>query len=312
MTLRLGGGVRTRLEAMSIRTLASFAIAIFLGLVAVLMVRSYIGAGRQASGLHPAGGTTPVVVAASPIARGADVQANMLKVADYPRDSVPVGAYQAVAQITGVTGAKHLALRAIAVNEPVLPNRISGAGAKTNLSGSLTPGMRAVSIRSNDVTGVAGFVLPGDRVDVMATRAVGNGNDATSLTQVLAENVRVLGVDQSDDDEANKPVVAKAVTVEVSPDQAQSISLAQSIGNITLSLRQLSDDAALERRSTTVADLGGPTKRSVKAAPTPLADPGARQAQPRARAKVAHIASKSAEIHVVRGVEVSGYPVDTH
>jgi pilus assembly protein CpaB len=147
-------------------------------------------------------------------------------------------------------------------NEPILASNVSGPGGKLNLSGTIGAGMRAVSLRSTDVTGVGGFVLPGDRVDVFLTRSVGGGSEAgNTLTQVLAENVRVLGVDQSDNDQADKPVVSKAITVEVTPDQAQSISLGQTVGTVSLTLRHVADDVPLQRKSTAVSDLGpGPRK----------------------------------------------------
>src|SRR6266550_948000 len=119
---------------------------------------------------------------------------------------------------------------------------------------------------STDVTGVGGFVLPGDRVDVLLTRTVSGGNDANNtVTQVLAENVRVLGVDQSANDEADKPVVSKAITVEVTPDQAHSIALGQSVGTVSLTLRRVADDAPLARKSTAVSDLAvGPRKAAAR------------------------------------------------
>ena len=130
-------------------------------------------------------------------------------------------------------------------NEPLLVGNVSGPGGKLNLSSTVAPGMRAVSLRSNDVAGVGGFVLPGDRVDILLTRATGSGEHTDTVTQILAENVRVLGVDQSDNDQADKPVVAKAITVEVTPEQAQSISLGQTVGTVSLTLRHVADDAPL-------------------------------------------------------------------
>jgi len=115
--------------------------------------------------------------------------------------------------------------------------------------------MRAVSLRSNDVVGVGGFVLPGDRVDVMLTRTATNQpNEA--ITQVLAENSLVLGVDQSSNDAADTPVVARSVTVEVTPSQAQTISLGQTVGTLSLALRHTADGTPLTKRETSVADLG--------------------------------------------------------
>jgi pilus assembly protein CpaB len=108
------------------------------------------------------------------------------------------------------------------------------------------------------VAGVAGFVLPGDRVDVLLTREAGGGDGrANYQTQVVADNLKVLGVDQIDDETATKPVVVKAITLEVTPEQAQTISLAQAVGTVSLSLRQVSDQALVGKRLTTIADLGG-------------------------------------------------------
>jgi pilus assembly protein CpaB len=261
------------MNSISMRAIATLAAAIFLGLLAVVLTRSYLS---NAVRTNPAVATStgpaiPVVVAAANVPRGGVLQAAMLKVVAYPMDAAPAGAFHAVADLTGGAGQQRLALRSMVVNEPILPGNISGPGGKLNLSGSVSPGMRAVSLRSNDVAGVGGFVLPGDRVDILLTRAGGSGGDTSkeTLTQILAENARVLGVDQSDNDEADKPVVAKAVTVEVTPEQAASISLGQQIGTVSLTLRRVADDTPLASKAMTVADLGPAPKRSAaQAAPT--------------------------------------------
>src|SRR3984957_11090153 len=201
---------------MSIRTIATLAFAILLGLIAVLLVRSVLNAQRIAtiSSVVPSAGTVPVVVAAEPIARGQTLEVEKLKVVRFPAGAGPDGTFSNIAQVTG-QGGPRLALSAMVANEPVLSGKISGPGGKLNLSGVVAAGLRAVSLRSNDVAGVGGFVLPGDRVDVLLTRSIGSGDSMNTVTQVVAENVRVLGVDQTSDDAADKPVVAKAVTVEV-------------------------------------------------------------------------------------------------
>ena len=156
-----------------------------------------------------------------------------------------------------------------------------------------------MALRASDITGVGGFVLPGDRVDILLTRTIAGGDTANTVTQVLAENVRVLGVDQLSNDETDKPVVARAVTVEVTPDQASTISLAQSVGTVSLTLRHVSDAAGLVRKSTTVADLGFVAPRARAAA---AAGPTAGPAKPR-------LGPGQVEVHVTRGVETAGYPV---
>jgi pilus assembly protein CpaB len=282
---------------MPIRTIATLAVAVFLGLVAVFLMQNWISGQRAADRQRAAANATvPVVVAAQPIARGVPLQPAVLRVAQYPQGAVPEGAFNSVEALTA--GGARLALRPMSPNEPILAGRITQAGGKANLSAALTPGMRAVSFRSNDVAGVAGFVLPGDRVDVLLTRSVGENEKATSITQALAENVRVLGVDQTDDEALDKPQVARAITIEVSPEQAQEISLAQSIGSVSLALRQIGDQKPLDRHSTTIADLSGNPR--ARAAPTVRRI--IKVSAPRA-------ASNVDQIQVTRGVVTTGYSV---
>lgn len=273
---------------MSLRTLASLAVAVLLGLIAVMLIRTVMA--QRAPQTAAAAATTPVVVAALPIDRGATLKPAMLKVVNFPKEAIPTGAFQTVDEIAGANA--RTAMRSMTVNEPVLAVKLSGSGGKTNLSGTLTPGMRAVSVKSSDVSGVAGFVLPGDRVDILLTREIGEGAARAPVTQVLAENSLVLGVDQTSDPETNKPVVAKAVTVEVTPAQAQALSLAQAIGTITLALRQVSDSAPLAKKATSTADL------AVYGARRPVAAGGARPARP-----------AGPQVRVTRGVETTGYSV---
>ncbi len=162
--------------------------------------------------------------------------------------------------------------------------------------------MRAVTFRANDVAGVAGFVLPGDRVDVLLTREAGGGDGRAGYqTQVVADNLKVLGVDQIDDESATKPVVVKAITLEVTPEQAQTISLAQAVGTVSLSLRQVNDQALTGKRLTTIADLGGYRA----AAPSGLKGAAPRPARPDTRIA----AAAGPRISVTRGVVSTEYAV---
>lgn len=238
----------------SIRTILSLVVALFFGLIAAFLAQRYLNRETSSAQLGANGPLVNVVVAAQKIDRGVALQAAMLKVVPYPASAAPTGVFHNVSDLSG--GQQRLALRSMVINEPILPDNVTDPGGKGNLSAFVAPGMRAVSIRSNDVAGVGGFVLPGDRVDVLLTRSISGGNQNTSsLTQIIAENVRVLGVDQSDNDEENKPVVAKAVTVEVTPEQAQSISLGESVGTVSLTLRHVADDAPLTQKLLTVGQL---------------------------------------------------------
>jgi pilus assembly protein CpaB len=114
--------------------------------------------------------------------------------------------------------------------------------------------MKAVTIRVNDVEGVGGFVLPGDRVDVVLTRQIEKGS---ASTEVVLQNTRVLAVDQSADERAAKAAVAKSVTLEVSTVEAQKVWLASSVGNLSLLLRKAGDIAETKSRKITLNDLSG-------------------------------------------------------
>jgi pilus assembly protein CpaB len=116
----------------------------------------------------------------------------------------------------------------------------------------LQDGMKAVTIRVNDVEGVAGFVLPGDRVDVMLTR---QQDKIVAASDVVLQNVRVLAVDQIADERADKPSVAKAVTLEVEVASAQKLALAATVGTLSLALRKAGESTALNTRRITLSDL---------------------------------------------------------
>jgi pilus assembly protein CpaB len=286
---------------MNIRTLASFAVAIFLGLLALIGVRELLNA-RQANSSVAAPGqaTTPVVVAAIPIERGTGLKPIMLKTVPYPSNSVPTGAFKAVDQ--AIAPGDRKVLRSMTVNEPVLASKLSGPNAKTNLSGALASGMRAVSVRSSDVTGVGGFALPGDRVDIYLTRTVSSGEASSTITQAIAENVLVLGVDQTSDQQSEKPLVSKSVTVEVTPTQAAAVALGQSVGLITLSLRQLGDQTPLSQPVMTFKDLSALTSA------TPSGSNSAHPGQTRASRTRPNL-PKPDMVKVIRGTETSNYSI---
>ena len=151
-------------------------------------------------------------------------------------------------------------LAAIEANEPVLAVKITGPGQRATLSALVGPGMKAVTIRVNDVEGVGGFVLPGDRVDVVLTRTIDKGQ-ATS--EVVLQNTRVLAIDQIADERAAKAAVAKSVTLEVDTVDAQKVWLASSVGNLSLLLRKAGETAAAPTRKLTLNDLAAeePTRQ---------------------------------------------------
>jgi len=201
---------------------------------------------------------TTVVVAKTPLRFGDELNRENLRVTNWPSDSVPEGAFTSVEDLLGANE-RRVALREIGVNETVLKSRVSGFGGRATLSAIIGPDMRAVTIRVNDVHGVAGFVLPGDHVDVLFTRPAGAGTENASqtppITDVLLQNLKVLGVDQVADSQKEQPVVAKAVTLEVSTAQAQKIALATQVGTLSLVLRNTADIAVDQAGTVTVNGL---------------------------------------------------------
>jgi len=216
------------------QTLVALGIAIVLGLVAVYLANTYLSASqRQAY----AGGTTKVAVAAAPMAFGTDVTADKVRFVDYPNSSIPPGAFTNAAQLMPA-GKRRVALLPIGINEPILASKISAEGQGASIAALLPDGMRAASVRINDVSGVAGFIQPNDSVDVLITRDVAGSDRSTQVTDVLLQNVRVIALDQEARNADGSPKVAKTATLEVTPIDAQKLALAQEVGGLSLVLRK--------------------------------------------------------------------------
>lgn len=214
------------------------ALACLMGVAAVYLARGWLESRvRLANTAEKTVTLTTVVVAKRTLSFGDPLKEEYLQVIEWPASAVPPDTFRTIAEVVG--GDKpRVALRTIEPSEPILKTKISGFGGKATLSSVIEPDMRAVTIRVNDASGVAGFVLPGDRVDVLLTRRQTEGRDERQFTDILLQNVRVLAVDQEANETRNKPVVAKAVTVEVTPYQAQKLTLAGQVGNLSLALRK--------------------------------------------------------------------------
>jgi pilus assembly protein CpaB len=190
-----------------------------------------------------------IVVAKQPLRFGARLEAGMLREVLWPANELPDGAFGSIGDL--MRGGERLTLTAIEPNEPVLAVKITGAGQRATLSALVQPGMKAVTIRVNDVEGVGGFVLPGDRVDIILTR---NKGDNVS-SEVVLQNSRVLAVDQSADERASKAAVARSVTLEVGMTEAQKVGLAASVGTLSLVLRKAGESAEVKTRRVSLKDL---------------------------------------------------------
>jgi pilus assembly protein CpaB len=190
-----------------------------------------------------------IVVAGKPLRFGDELSSGALREMPWPDNALPVGAF---GKIADVTSSKRIVLMPIDTNEAVLASKITGPGQRATLSAMLGDGMKAVTIRVNDVEGVAGFVLPGERVDVVLTRA---GEKNNAINDVVLQNVRVLAIDQLADQRADKPAVVKAVTLEVDPTDGQKVALAATVGTLSLLLRKAGDVVSADTRRVTTRDL---------------------------------------------------------
>ena len=190
-----------------------------------------------------------VVVARRNLYFGDRLRDNFLQEVSWPRDTVPEGSFKTV---EGLLDQERVVIREIAINEPILKSKITGEGGRATLSARISETMRAVTVRVNDVLGVAGFVLPGDRVDMLLTRELG---EDSLITDILLQNIKVLGIDQNADDSADGAQVVRSVTIEVTPPQAQKIVLASNVGSLSLALRNYLDISAQIYRTVSMADL---------------------------------------------------------
>ncbi|HEY1544118.1 MAG TPA: Flp pilus assembly protein CpaB [Xanthobacteraceae bacterium] len=239
-------------------TIIMIAVAAVFGLLAVYVAQSWLNAQAearlrsfQAQKPQPTA-TMTLVVASRQLRFGNELSPSVLREMPWPADAIPQGGFHTIKDV--LAHGKRVVLTAIEANEPVLSSKITGEGSRATLSAMIDEGHKAMTIRVNDVDGVAGFVLPGDRVDVMLSRTVDKG---TATNDVVLKNLKVLAIDQLADERADKPSVAKAVTLEVDIAGAQKLALAGQIGTLALALRKAGDAEPTPSRPITIADLMG-------------------------------------------------------
>ncbi|MHA1600954.1 MAG: Flp pilus assembly protein CpaB [Alphaproteobacteria bacterium] len=298
---------------MRFRAFIVLGVAFALAAVSVYLARVWIIEQAGQGGPVAAAPATPVhvkqiVVASGPIPHGSKLLRQKLRLVDWPVESVPHGAFTSLDEVFGTAGAEtggHVVLRSLVRDEPVLKSKISGFGARASLSTLIAPGQRAATIRVNDINGVAGFVLPGDRVDVLLTRGTSGGSVRRDLvTDVLLQNMKVLGIDQDANAEREQPVVVRAVTLEVTQPEAQRLTLAQKLGTLSLALRHANAADAINPRTITARDLPLAASARVIVATEPPAIQ-----KPVANVVVPSTRPPGWSVRIVRGLDVSTYDV---
>lgn len=290
-------------------------VAILIGLAAVFLANSYLGKVEQKQ-TTAAQGMVKVAVASAPLDFGTPITPDKVRLVDWPADSLPEGTFSSIPQLLPMNHTR-VALRPMAANEPILRSKISGEGGRAAISAVLDPTKRAVAVRVGDVVGVAGFVLPGDVVDVLITRtpliANGAGGANGQITDVLLQKVRVIAIDQDASDNTDKPAVGKTATLEVSQVDAQKLALAQQVGQLSLALVNPAAETSPTVETVSTEDLrdgayvGGYSDRGPRYQPPPMAY--GPPAPPRIALPKPPAPNPDLMVTVVRGTTNSSYEV---
>ncbi|HEX6978891.1 MAG TPA: Flp pilus assembly protein CpaB [Alphaproteobacteria bacterium] len=256
---------------MNLRAIATFAAGLVLSAVAVVLVARELNqrASQSAAAAPAPFELKQVVVAAHDIPFGAEITRAHLATAPWAAPTLPEGAFASIDEVVGSGQAHRVALRPMIKGEPILAAKVSGFGGKATLSTALPEGKRAFAVRVNDVSGVAGFLLPGDRVDVILTRNPEGRGGEDKVSDIILQNIVVRGIDQITDTDRNKPQVVRTVTLEVTPEEAQKLALAMQVGQLSLALRNIAAVEEKRTRTMRIPDLVGEQPRNTSArAPT--------------------------------------------
>jgi pilus assembly protein CpaB len=271
-------------------------LAIVMGGIAAFLARNWLESHARASASGESVGT--LVVAAAPLAFGAEVSGDNVAEIPWMAKALPEGAFVTKEEL--LKDGRRVALAPLLRGEPVLASKITGPGQRALLSSLLDVGKRAVTVRVDDVRGVAGFILPGDFVDVVLI-AEDTPPRRENYSEILLQHVKVLAVDQIASERQEQPTVAKAVTVEVTPEQAQKVLLASNIGKLSLILRRPEEGNPGSNQRITERDLGRTQTRTSGevARPAPQPVPVA-VAPPSNIAKVAVVRNNKREEYTVK------------
>jgi pilus assembly protein CpaB len=272
-------------------------VAVAMALGSALLLTRYMDKRTQAAAIP----TATVMVAAMDLPVGTELHAEQLRALDWPAASLPEGCFKSVEELNG----KMISVR-VYKGEPILPSLLAGSEAGKGLSALLPAGMRAAAVRVDDIVGVAGFIHPGDSVDVIATMRM----DGTNVTaaRVILQNIKVLAVGKDLDTAktGEKVVPATVATLLVNTAQSERLALASTQGKLLLTLRGSADNEYVETKGV------NPNTMLVTAEPPPPPPPAATpKSEPRvrlARAKpvetvttTATVAPKGEVVEILRG-----------
>ncbi|KVL44231.1 Flp pilus assembly protein CpaB [Burkholderia territorii] len=256
------------------RALMMLIVAMVAGLAAVVFASRWLMNTSSSS-------VTSVAVATTDLNLGEPLGPNQIRLVSWPSGSVPTGAFTDTKELEG-----RVVRTSLARGEPVIESKLAPVGTKGGLSAVIADGSRAITVRVNDVVGVAGFALPGNYVDVIVNTQEQQGKtDGQSISKIVLEHILVLAVAQQVSRDDTAPKVVNAVTLEVTPEQAERLDLARSVGTLSLVLRNQVDQKTLTTDGATKLTLLGK-------APVPDAPPA--PAREHVRTVRVHVASHAA------------------
>jgi pilus assembly protein CpaB len=277
-------------------TVIILAVAISMGGSAAYLTGNWLKDQTRVSAAVPPAGT--IVVAAESLAYGTAMTSDNVVEIPWFSNTLPEGAFAVKDDL--LSGGRRVVLSPLKRGEPVLRSKITGPGQRASLASLLDEGKRAVTVSVDDVRGVAGFVLPGDFVDIVIIADDGSPK-RQSYSDILLEHVKVLAIDQVASEGEGQPTVAKAVTVEVTKEQAQKILLATNIGKLSLILARPVESKPDPNRRVSEKDIGRTTPEPLRPPPAPP------QPAPVVAAPV--VPSNTVKITVVRNGETKQYEV---
>ncbi len=301
------------------RNLLVIAVAVLLAIVAVILANSYLsGVEKRDAVAAEENRVVQIAVARVPMVYGTNLTSENIRMVSWPSTSIPAGAFQSTKGLFDGTTPR-VALRPIEAGEPILPGKITGPGGRASISSLIETDMRAVAVRINDVAGVAGFVLPGDSVDVLITRTPPDSKNA-QITDMLLQNVRVIAIDQNANESDNKPALGKTVTFSVDQMSAQKLALGGQVGTLSLALRNAANQDMPFASTVGLDDLGAGnyTRSYDSVASTAPASPFPYPAMPASNTSRAPVRAampfkprdpNSVTVQIVRGTSSSDYEV---
>ncbi|MDP2847418.1 MAG: Flp pilus assembly protein CpaB [Humidesulfovibrio sp.] len=219
----------------SLKSTAQLGLALVLALSAGILVYQWLRTAAS-PGQAQVQQTAQLVVAARNIPAGTRLEPAMLRTVDYPASLLPEQRYASAQELAG-----RMLATGVSANEPITPSRLTGEAGAGGISAVITPGKRAMAVRGNKVMGLAGFIRPGNMVDVLVTLAL-DENSKRNTTKVVLENIPVLATGtQMTTDKEESPSQVDIYTLELTPEESEKLALASTQGTLHFALRNASD-----------------------------------------------------------------------